>query len=184
MYLSLLCVIFSILDLFFILTSLPLFLSLFLLFCVLLHPLSTLLCLSVSILLSLFVYLSICLSTHSSIYLSVYRHLPFFSFTLSPSILNQNLSLSILIWNVSFYPQVHDIDPHHLEMLYDVLKRVLVKPEVSDSHNKNNAGYSILFEAISLIISDGLDAPEHLRDQGIVLFQLFVSQISPSFIAT
>ena len=57
-------------------------------------------------------------------------------------------------------------------MLYDVLRRVLVKPEVSDSHNKNNAGYSILFEAISLIISDGLDAPEPLRDQGIILFHL------------
>ena len=51
-------------------------------------------------------------------------------------------------------------------MLYTVLNRILVKPEVSESHNKNNAGYSILFEAISLIISFGNDAPESLRDLG------------------
>lgn len=63
--------------------------------------------------------------------------------------------------------QVRDIDYDHLETLYEVLGRILVKPEVSDSHNKNNAGYSILFEAISLIISFGNDAPEYLRDQGI-----------------
>jgi hypothetical protein len=62
--------------------------------------------------------------------------------------------------------QVRDIDYDHLETLYEVLGRILVKPEVSDSHNKNNAGYSILFEAISLIISFGNDAPEYLRDQG------------------
>ena len=52
-------------------------------------------------------------------------------------------------------------------MLYTVLNRILVKPEVSESHNKNNAGYAILFEAISLIISFGHDAPEALRDLGV-----------------
>ena len=66
----------------------------------------------------------------------------------------------------SWILKVRDIDYDHLEMLYEVLGRILVKPEVSDSHNKNNAGYSILFEAISLIISFGHDAPEYLRDQG------------------
>jgi hypothetical protein len=68
---------------------------------------------------------------------------------------------------------VRDIDYDHLETLYEVLGRILVKPEVSDSHNKNNAGYSILFEAISLIISFGNDAPEYLRDQGIAPTLLF-----------
>lgn len=62
---------------------------------------------------------------------------------------------------------MRDIDYEHLEMLYTVLNRILVKPEVSESHNKNNAGYAILFEAISLIISFGHDAPEALRDLGV-----------------
>jgi hypothetical protein len=78
--------------------------------------------------------------------------------------------------------QVRDIDYDHLETLYEVLGRILVKPEVSDSHNKNNAGYSILFEAISLIISFGNDAPEYLRDQGITSTPLYLVRPSlPQF---
>lgn len=51
-------------------------------------------------------------------------------------------------------------------MLYDILGRILIRPEISESHSKNNAAYSILFEAIALTISFGHDAPETLRDQG------------------
>ena len=97
-----------------------------------------------------------------------------------------DFALTVLTFSAQYYPSLHylcchsfdltlyfsciqvrDIDYDHLETLYEVLGRILVKPEVSDSHNKNNAGYSILFEAISLIISFGNDAPEYLRDQGI-----------------
>ena len=47
-----------------------------------------------------------------------------------------------------------------------------------------------MFEAVSLIISDGLDAPEPLRDQGIILFHLcfaiiyyFLEVVSDQFLS-
>lgn len=74
---------------------------------------------------------------------------------------------------LQFY-KVRDVDYEHLETLYDILRKILIKPDLSESENKNNARYSILFEAISLTISFGYDAPADLRDHVGALLGRFI----------
>ncbi len=58
------------------------------------------------------------------------------------------------------------------ELLNDILSKILVRTEHSgvgqsagsDSNNRSNAEHAILFEAINLILTFGLDAPTFLKE--------------------
>lgn len=66
-------------------------------------------------------------------------------------------------------------DKTQLDLLCDILSTILVKTEVSDSNNKSNADHSILFEAINLVISFGVDCPSFLREHAAGLLGRFIA---------
>lgn len=71
-------------------------------------------------------------------------------------------------------------DHHQLEMLSEVLGKILVKTEASESNNKSNADHSILFEAINLVILYGNECPPHLKEHCINLLGRFISVKDPN----
>jgi AP-2 complex subunit alpha len=64
-------------------------------------------------------------------------------------------------------------DAAQMELLNDVLSKILVKTDVSESHNKSNADHSILFEAINLVLSYGVEAPSFLKEHTCSLLGFF-----------
>jgi len=66
-------------------------------------------------------------------------------------------------------------DANHRESLFDALKKILTKTEVSDSINKSNADHSVLFEAVSLLITYGSSVNSKLHSQAIALLGRFIS---------
>lgn len=72
-------------------------------------------------------------------------------------------------------------DSTQLDLLNEVLIKILVKAEnPADSYNKVNADNSVLFEAISLVISFGADAPDTLKDQVCSWLGRFIAMKDPN----
>jgi AP-2 complex subunit alpha len=67
-----------------------------------------------------------------------------------------------------------------MELLTEVLGTILIKTEVSESLNKSNADYAILFEAVNLIIFYGADAPSFLKDQVCTLLGRYIAVKDPN----
>lgn len=66
-------------------------------------------------------------------------------------------------------------DATQIDLLNDILSKILVKTDSSDSSNKSNADHSILFEAINLVISYGQDAPTFLKEHAVILLGRFIA---------
>lgn len=66
-------------------------------------------------------------------------------------------------------------DSTQIDLLNDVLSKILVKTDASDSNNKSNADHSILFEAINLVVSYGPDSPTFLKEHACSLLGRFIA---------
>lgn len=66
-------------------------------------------------------------------------------------------------------------DQTQLDLLCDILSSILVKTEMSESHNKSNTDHSVLFEAINLVISYRDDAPTFLKNHVSGLLGRFIA---------
>ena len=64
--------------------------------------------------------------------------------------------------------------------LNEVLNAVLSKTEVTKSVNKNNTDYSILFEAVNLIIHQGDDSNPNIRKKAVSLLGRFIVVRQPN----
>ncbi len=71
-------------------------------------------------------------------------------------------------------------DKTQVELLNEVLSKILVKTESSESNNKSNADHSILFEAINLIILYASDCPSHLKEHCSSLLGKFIAAKDPN----
>jgi len=72
------------------------------------------------------------------------------------------------------------VERQQSDALFEALIYILTRTEHSDSINKTNGDYSILYEAINLIISYGPDAPEKLRAPAFTFIGRFVSTNEPN----
>lgn len=66
-------------------------------------------------------------------------------------------------------------DRTQVDLLQDIMSKILIKTEVSESNNKSNADHSVLFEAINLVIIYGSECPAQLRDLAADLLGKFIS---------
>ena len=64
--------------------------------------------------------------------------------------------------------------------LNEVLTAVLSKTEVTKSVNKNNTDYSILFEAVNLIIHQGEASDPNIRKKAVSLLGRFIVVRQPN----
>lgn len=71
-------------------------------------------------------------------------------------------------------------DKANNDSLTEILLHILNNTEVSDSINKTNADYAVLFETITLIINYGSDAGERLRIPAFTFLGKFLSTHEPN----
>lgn len=71
-------------------------------------------------------------------------------------------------------------DHTQVELLTESLNKIFAANELTESSNRMNADHSILFEAISLVISYGADCPESIKDHVRELLGRFVSSRDPN----
>eukprot|EP00980_Cylindrotheca_fusiformis_P006242 scaffold1336_cov158-Cylindrotheca_fusiformis.AAC.4 len=68
----------------------------------------------------------------------------------------------------------------HIGQLTTVVSKIMTETDVSDSINKSNADHSVLFEAVSLIVTWGSTGPAQLREGGMKLLGKFISVREPN----
>jgi AP-2 complex subunit alpha len=71
-------------------------------------------------------------------------------------------------------------EAQHRELLTDALVQILTKTEISESVNKTNADYSIIYEAVTLVINYGPDMDDRLRGPTFTFLGKFISTNEPN----
>ena len=88
---------------------------------------------------------------------------------------------------LQLYPNAvenHDVGMNtgneHVHQLINVVSKILMETDVSDSINKSNADHAVLFEAVDLIVAWGTDCPIVLREGAMKLLGKFISVREPN----
>ncbi|KAL9189175.1 hypothetical protein ACHAXT_011665 [Thalassiosira profunda] len=87
---------------------------------------------------------------------------------------------------LQLYPNAvegHDIGMEgtgYVAQLINVVSKVLMETDVSDSINKSNADHAILFEAVNLIVAWGTTCPAAMREGAMKLLGKFISVREPN----
>ena len=87
---------------------------------------------------------------------------------------------------LQMYPNAvegHDIGMDasgYVSQLINVVSKILMETDVSDSINKSNADHAILFEAVQLIVAWGTTCPVTLREGAMQLLGKFISVREPN----
>eukprot|EP01082_Thalassiosira_pseudonana_P014360 g12945.t1 g12945 contig7:511639-514668(+) len=89
---------------------------------------------------------------------------------------------------LQYYPNAvesHDIGMaasgnEHVNQLINVVSKILMETDVSNSINKSNADHAILFEAVDLIVAWGTTCPVSLREGAMKLLGKFISVREPN----
>jgi AP-2 complex subunit alpha len=87
---------------------------------------------------------------------------------------------------LQLYPNAvegHDIGMggnEHVNQLMNVVTKILMETDVSDSINKSNADHAILFEAVNLIVAWGTTCPVSMRDGAMSILGKFISVREPN----
>lgn len=71
-------------------------------------------------------------------------------------------------------------DKTQITSLNAVLSRIIAGTAASESINKSNADHALLFEAVNLIVHQGLTSDEKLRNQALTLLGRFISVREPN----
>ncbi|KAL7545333.1 hypothetical protein ACHAWF_008686 [Thalassiosira exigua] len=87
---------------------------------------------------------------------------------------------------LQFYPNAvegHDIGMEasgYVSQLINVVSKILMETDVSDSINKSNADHAILFEAVNMIVAWGTTCPVAMREGAMKLLGKFISVREPN----
>ncbi|KAL3822105.1 hypothetical protein ACHAXA_011883 [Cyclostephanos tholiformis] len=87
---------------------------------------------------------------------------------------------------LQLYPNAiegHDIGMggnEHVNQVMNVITKILMETDVSDSINKSNADHAILFEAVNLIVVWGTTCPVLMRDGAMSILGKFISVREPN----
>ena len=68
----------------------------------------------------------------------------------------------------------------YVDQLINVVSKILMETDVSDSINKSNADHAILFEAVNLIVAWGTTCPVAMREGAMKLLGKFISVREPN----
>ena len=87
---------------------------------------------------------------------------------------------------LQLYPNAvegHDIGMEgneHVNQLMNIVTKILMETDVSDSINKSNADHAVLFEAVNLIVAWGTTCPVVMRDGAMNILGKFISVREPN----
>ena len=68
----------------------------------------------------------------------------------------------------------------HVGQLINVVSKILMETDVSDSINKSNADHAVLFEAVNMIVAWGTTCPAAMREGAMKLLGKFISVREPN----
>ena len=81
---------------------------------------------------------------------------------------------------LQLYPNATENNGEYVSQLINVVSKIMIETDVSDSINKSNADHAILFEAVNLIVVWGTTCPLEMREGAMRILGKFISVREPN----